>query len=52
LLVDPDAVLPAPLAFEGLQPASRRRAQEVQRLRGVELRQLARRDLARREEEA
>ncbi len=41
LVVDSDAVLPAPVALERLQPVARRYAQVVQALGGVELNQLA-----------
>ena len=41
LIVDANAVLTHPFTFERLQPITRRRAQKIQCLGGIELRQLA-----------
>jgi hypothetical protein len=41
LVVDPDAVLPTPIATESLEVVARERAQVVEPSRGVQLHQLA-----------
>jgi hypothetical protein len=41
LIVDPDAVLPAAIASQCLEPIPRSRAEEIQRLRGIKLSEFA-----------
>jgi hypothetical protein len=41
LVIDPDAVLPPPITAEGLEVVTRKRAQVVESLGRVQLRQLA-----------
>ncbi len=41
LVIDPDAVLPPPITAKGLEVIARKRAQVVESLGGVQLRQLA-----------
>jgi hypothetical protein len=44
LVIDPDAVLTGPVAFQGLKPIARRYAQEVQGGGSVDLQQLTMRN--------
>jgi len=44
LIIDSDRVLPHPIAVERLQPVSRRRREHSQFARGVQLKQLPKRD--------